>query len=332
MQRLDALMLLRGVREVASHADPENPIQVSQRRFDDARQISRTFAHLPRAKRIAERLRMPWRDVLLLAHAPASTHAHRLGRIQTEPKQDWLSEHFIAFALRLVARRLDVASVSPIQYRTEREKLMREDRAAFLHGRQLRLPSEDQIRIAVGGDWSRALALAGLTARSPHAGQADSTVELLERCYAAHGTEPSALELRRFARANHIPWTPDRQRTWLESVATWKLDRRARGLHVPDGPPLRHLRPDYAVDVGAARPDEHRRRDWSDIEDCLPHVIAYLEQLPSGAHATKRGYQAWARDQADAPAYSAFDQHAGWERLRSLALAEMAARHRSHTA
>jgi hypothetical protein len=67
-------MLLRGVREVASIADAENPIQVSQRRFDDARRLSRTFADLPKARDIAWRLRMPWREVLLLAHAHASTH------------------------------------------------------------------------------------------------------------------------------------------------------------------------------------------------------------------------------------------------------------------
>jgi len=161
MLRLDALMLLRGVREVASHADPENPVQVSQRRFDQARPVSQSFASLPRAQRIAERLRMSWRDVLALAHAPERTHAHRLGRAQTEPAHDWLTRDLIAFAVRLVALRLEARSVGPIQYRTERAKLLREDYAAYLHGRQLRLPSEDQIRVAmaIGMQRSRSLSL-----------------------------------------------------------------------------------------------------------------------------------------------------------------------------
>jgi len=268
-------------------------------------------------------MRLPWREVLCLAHAPAHTHAHRLGRKHTASEQDWLSKDMIAFALRLVARRPDAASVSPVQYRTEREKLLRDDRAAFRHGRQLRFPSEDQIRVAMEGDWNAALALAGLAAHTPHTGLADSTVELLERCYEAHRAEPSALDLRRFAKANDIPWTPDRQRTWLECIAAWKDTRRARGDSVPNGPPPRHLRPDYSVSVGAARPGERRRRDWSDIENCLPYVMAYLAQIPSGARSTKRGYQAWAREQADAPHPSAFDQHRGWGRLRALAQARL---------
>jgi hypothetical protein len=322
-------MLLRGVREVASHANPENPIQVSQRRFDDARQISRTFANLPRAKRIAERLRMPWRAVLLLAHAPARTHAHRLGRIQTEPEHDWLTDDLIAFALRLVALRLDVASVSPVQYRTERAKLLRDDHAAYLHGRQLRLPSEDQIRVAMDGDWNAALALAHLASR-PHRGDqgrgkyAPSTADVLDRAYAAHGTELTSKEIWSFVKANGIPYGRERGRLWAECVAEWKQQRAARGLEVPIGPPPLDQRPDYARDVGAARPHENRRQDWSDITDCLPYVIAYLEQLPNGARSTKRDYQAWARKYPGAPSPSSFDWHGGWGRVRDLALERIA--------
>jgi len=324
MPRLDALMLLRGTREVASHADPENPIQVSQQRFDDARQISRTFANLPRAKRIAERLRMPWRDVLALAHAPAQTHAHRLGRIQTEPEHDWLTDDLIAFALRLVALRLDMASVSPVQYRTERAKLLREDRAAYLHGRQLRLPSEDQIRVAMKGDWDAALALAHLAPRPDRGDQgrgkyAPSTADVLDRAYEAHGTELTSKEIWVFVKANGIPYGRERGRLWAECVAEWKQQRAARGLEMPAGPPPLDQRPDYSRDVGAALLGESRRRDWSDVDECLPYVIAYLEQLPGGGLSSKRGYQTWAHQRPDAPDYSAFDQHGGWERLRALA-------------
>lgn len=197
------------------------------------------------------------------------------------------------------------------------------DRTRWLHGQRLRLPTDEQIKIAAG-DWDRALALARLDRRpgrgdQGHGKRALGTVELLDRCYQAHGTEPSALELRRFARANGIPWTPDRDRTWLESLAAWKDQRRAQGQAVPDGPPPRHARPDYTRPVGAARPDEQRRRDWSDINDCLPFVIAYLEQLRSGERSSKLGYADWARSQPEAPAYSCFDQHGGWGRLRALA-------------
>jgi hypothetical protein len=316
-------MLLRGVREVASHADPENPIQVSQRRFDAARQVSQTFTRLPRAQRIAERLRMPWRDVLALAHAPERTHAHRLGRIQTEPEQDWLTRDLIAFALRLVALRLTVQSVSPVQYRTERAKLLREDHAAYLHGRQLRLPSENQIRVALDGDWDAALALADLAPRRPRGDQgqgkyAPSTAEVLDRAYEMHGTELTSKEIWVFVAANGIPYGRERGRLWAECVAEWKQQRAARGLDVPAGPPPLDQRPDYGRDVGAALLGEQRRRDWSNVEDCLPFIVAYLAE--AGGRSTKRGYQAWAYTHADAPHSSAFDQHdGGWGRLRALA-------------
>lgn len=80
---------------------------------------------------------------------------------------------------------------------------------------------------------------------------------------------------------------------------------------------------DYSRDVGAALAGESRRQDWSDVEDCLPHVLAYLVQLPAGARSTKRGYQEWAREHPDAPASSSFDAHGGWERVRGLALDQM---------
>jgi hypothetical protein len=336
MPRLEALMLLRGVREVASHADPENPIQVSQRRFDAARQHSR-FAHLPRAHRIAERLRLPWRDVLALAHDPASTHAHRLGRAQTEPAHNWLIHDLIAFALRLVALRLDVRSVSPIQYRTERAKLLREDRAAYLHGRQLRLPSEDQIRVAMDGDWDAALALADLAPRPPRGDRgrgkyAPSTAEVLDRAYAAHGTELTSKEIWTFVKANGIPYGRERGRLWSECVAEWKQQRAARGVNVPDGPPPLDERPDYSRAAGASIPGEARRQDWSNVEDCLPYVIAYLAQFRAGERSTKRGYQEWTRKHPNAPSSSSFDQHGGWERVHGSALTEMASSYQSRPA
>jgi hypothetical protein len=326
MPRLDALMLLRGVCAVASHADPETPIQVSQRRFDQSRQVSHSFAHLPRAQRIAERLRMPWRDVLALAHAPAYTHAHRLGRIQTEAEQDWLTRDLIAFSLQLVALRLDVQSVSPVQYRMERAKLLREDHAAYLHGRQLRLPSEDQIRVAMDGDWDAALALAELAPRPSRGDQgrgkyAPTTAEVLDRAYEAHGTELTSKEIWTFVKANGIPYGRERGRLWRECVAEWKERRAARGLDVPTGPPPLDERPDYSQPIGAALPGEARRRDWSEVEDCLPHVIAYLAQLSAGERSTKRGYQQGAHAHPDAPSSSSFDTHGGWDRVRALALA-----------
>jgi hypothetical protein len=317
------VLILRGVREIASEADPERPVQISQSRFDAARAQSERFAGLPLARDIARRLRLPWRDVLVLAHSSPETHAHRLGRAQTRSEQDWLTDEHIGYVLRMVAARLNTRTLTPAQYRAERARMLAVGESRWLHGRRLRLPTDERIRSAADG-WDAALTLARLDRRpgrgdQGHGRRALSTVELLERCYRAHGTEPSALELRRFAKANGIPWTPDRDRTWLQSLAVWKDERRARGLAVPTCPPPRSERPDYSQPVGAAMPGEQRRRDWSHLEDCLPFVIAYLEQLPPGERSRKLGYADWARSHPDAPAYSCFDQYGGWQRLRDLA-------------
>jgi hypothetical protein len=312
--------MLQGVREIALIVDAEQPIEIPQRAFDAAREDSARFSDLPPARSIARQLRMPWSDALALAHEPPSTHAHRLGRALTRPEQNWLTEEHIVYVLRLVARSLDVDSVSPGEYRREREAMLAVDSSRYLHGRRLRLPTDDQIRIAVDGDWNRALALAGLSARAPHSGVGASTLDLLERCYAAHGAQPSAEELRRFARANRIPYQPDRKRTWNECVEAWKRLRRARGLSVPAGLPPRDQRPNYSRNVGAARAGERRRRDWSHIEDCVEIVMIYLSELGS-VRSSKRSYQDWAAGRDDASAPSIFDQHGGWGHVRALAMA-----------
>jgi hypothetical protein len=49
-------------------------------------------------------------------------------------------------------------------------------------------------------------------------------------------------------------------------------------------------------------------------------VVLYLAEIGS-RRSSKRSYQDWAAGRLDAPSPSAFDQHGGWGRMRSLALA-----------
>lgn len=324
---MEPLILLQGVREVSALADKWTPLLVSQRAFDLACGLSPEYKDLPAARNIAATLKMSWSAVLQLAHEPASVQNHRLSRKQSSGEQDWLTDDYIGYVLKLVSHRLGVGTLTPSRYRAERTVLLAVDRARWLHGRQLRLPSDDQIVAATGG-WDRALALAGLAARpglgdQGHAhGNAVSILELLDRCYAVHGAQPSARELKTFARANGIPYPRDEDRTWLESVSAWKARRRASGVPIPDGLPPRNQRPDYARNVGAARPGERRRNRWS-AEDCVTSVARYLEQLPAGQRSSKRGYDDWADTQDEAPRVSIFDAHGGWEAVRRKAQERM---------
>jgi hypothetical protein len=324
-------MLLQGVREVCALVNASEPLEVSQRAFDAARPQSSHFKDLPTARNIAGTLRLPWGEVLKLAQEPPGVQNHRLSRKQDGTSQDWLTLDYVAFALKLVASHLKVKTLTTSQYRIGREAVLKPDQARWLHGRQLLLPTFRQIRF-VAGDWDKALALADLASRPGLGDQrlskpAPGTVEMLERCYAVYGVQPSASGLKTFARANGIPYRKDVDKTWLESVAEWKAQRQAKGLPVPDGRPQRDKRPDYGKDVGASLPGERRRGKWDNVEDCIPYVQRYLEQLRPGERSTQYGYRDWSATQDPRPPHvSAFIQHGGWEAVRRKAQKRMGKR------
>jgi hypothetical protein len=330
-------MLLQGVREVSMLAaqasahgggDPVEPTMVSQSAFDAARARSLNYASLPRGKQIAEQLKKRWRVVLTIAHEPPGRHAHLLGLKEKEPEQDWLTDDYVAYMLKLVARRLNAATVTPSEYRLERAALLKEDRASWLHGAQRLLPNDEQIRTACGS-WDNALLLAGLKLGPGRGGhkrlQMPTLAGLLERCHEHHGVLPTRSELQTFARANGIPFPTMKGKNWAATVREWRATRTAMGLATPEKPPPLRERPDYTRDVNAALPGERRQRTWSQAE-CVASVTRYLAQLSSGQHSTKRGYDAWAKHAADAPRASIFDEHGGWNAVREAALANITVR------
>jgi hypothetical protein len=349
---VDLLLALKAVREVSLLVDPDEPEKVSQRAWDEAREQS-SVSKLPRAKRLAEQLAMPWPKVLQVAHEPEKSYPQWLAqRGDTIDRQDWLTEDYIAHCLKSVAYRLGVDYLSGDRYDSEREQMLKEDRARWLHGGQLLLPTAKQIRTALAqkrerkarsgskqakektkagrargprmaGAWREALEIAGLKTRRKPGTQKTSVdaIELFERCYAVYGVQPTAEEAIRFAWANRIPFNAKQAKG---AVGRWKRYRRKQGLGVPDKPPPRDQRPDYTKDVGAGRPSDPRaKRNWSNIEDCLPHVVRYLEELPPGAVAARGSYRSWEIRQKDAPADRSFQQHGGWSKMLSLAQAKL---------
>jgi hypothetical protein len=328
---VEPLLVLRGVREVSILAKPDAPETVSQRAFDNARALSTDHAELPAARRITEQLALPWREVLEVAHAPSDKHGFLLGRKDTEESaQTWLTPEYVAFVLKLVAHRLNKGTLTPGEYRVEREAMLRDDRARWLHGRQLLLPNEDQIRAAVGS-WDAGLILAGLPANERVTREIKQTiltrVEAIERFYDHYSERPSARALSDFARGNKLPMSDESGRSWSETVAEWEAERRDRGL--PDPVVVKRSggrgrkAPDYSKNVGAARPGETPYRGkWGDPDACVAWITRYLATLGPRERSTTRGYDDWARKQAGAPRASRFGQHGGWETLRRKAQAD----------
>lgn len=329
---VDPLTLLGVVREVAAEANPAEPSVVSQRAFDGAAEAVRSgrargAAHhyLPAARQIAAELKLPWRRVLALAHEPAARQAHLLGLHSREwAPQGWLTAGRVRFALRLVAGRRGAATLTMDAYEAERSALLAEDRRDYLHGRRLRLPSADAIRLAAGG-WDAALTLAELPTaeRTPRIIRQTiaSRLDVMDRFHDHYGEQPTQRALLAFARGNGIPMSDESRRPWSETVAEWRQHRRERGQPEARDTKRRGGRgakaPDYGADVGAARPGEQPHRGkWGDEKACVAWVARYLASLPAGERSTQDGYRRWASQHPGAPSPSRVAQHGGWEALR----------------
>ncbi len=320
---MESLMLLNGVREVTVRVNPTKPTVATQRAFDAERENSSVHAHLPAARRITEILRLPWRDVLAVAHAPESRQAQFLGtKTRAQSVADWLTAGHVVTTLQLVAARLGADSLTTSEYRGERAKLLAEDRARWRNGRCLLLPDDEQV-IAVAGSWDAALRLAGLKTtaerRSVRAERA-ALVDLMERFHDHYGVQPSLRNLRAFALGNGIPY-PMRKQPFGVTIAEWVASRRDRGLSEPRVVKRiggrGHKSPDYSADVGAARAGERRLTKWTRA-DCTAAVARYLAQLPNGKRSTERGYSDWAATQPSGttPAISRILALDGWEVTR----------------
>lgn len=140
----EPLLLLEAVRDVAEGAGVDEPRHMSTRVWDRVRPLSERFSDAPPARRIAERLSVPWAKVVELAFMPPRAQATGLGHALNEREGNWLTAEHTDFVLQLVARRLGVRTLTPQQYAGERARMLAADRGRR-HGGQLRLPNEFQI-------------------------------------------------------------------------------------------------------------------------------------------------------------------------------------------
>lgn len=235
--------------------------------------------------------------------------------------------------LQLAAGRLGADTVSTNEYRVEREKVLAEDRARWLHGRDLLLPTAEQI-VYAAGSWDGALRFAGLRP-SRNVGprrkkpNAPSLPDLMERFYEAHGVVPTARALEAWARASNIPYPSPQghpnafhnaREEWIERRhATGEPDRKLPP-HGKGRPTT--ARPDYSTNKGAPLPGERRRDRW-DKESCVAAVARYVAQLPprERARSTSRGYRAWVAEQEHAPTMTTIQERCkSWEAARRAAL------------
>jgi hypothetical protein len=78
-----------------------------------ARERNQRFAHAPAARRICEHVRLPWEKVCALAFMAGHSQRVALGHALGDAESDWLTAEYCDFAMRLVARRKAVLTLSP---------------------------------------------------------------------------------------------------------------------------------------------------------------------------------------------------------------------------
>jgi hypothetical protein len=288
---------------------------VSTRCWDAARHVVGQRG-APAARRICEHLDLPWTKVVELAFLDGQAQAVALGHALGDGHGDWLTDEHCLFALRLVASRLGVQQLSRGQYRSERASVLAQQGRGIAG---LHLPAEHQV-VALFGSWETAASRAGLThGYGGRRAQAADIGDVLDRCFEAHGTEPTSREMEVFARSNGIVY-PRLAKPWRECVADWKVRRRTQGLPVPAGPPSTAKRPDYSVRLSSADgADRHRAHDWRDRDEVIGWVVRFLQELPPREAATQRRYADWVRSHRDAPWPSSLGQHGGWAAVRDAA-------------
>ncbi len=154
-------------------------------------------------------------------------------------------------------------------------------------------------------------------------------MDLIEWFYDEHGFQPSARDLKAFARGNGVAYPRDRVRASLRTArAEWLEKRRAANLPKPrllrKAGGRGNKKPGHSRNVAATpRPaglvGAGRRNSWSE-DACVDAVARYLAQLRPGERSTTRGYTDWKTTQdAAAPALATIQAHGGWETVRRRA-------------
>lgn len=348
------------VRVIAEEGKPEHPESISIREFDKAR-VATGHDEAPSAKAICERLvdsdgkTIGWPRIKEVAFDDAASLEHVERRRVAEPMATFISERSVYFALRLIAKRLDVKTLTPGEYEDERVKLIKEERQRD-PGRALMahlVPTVGQIEQVSAGDdddddhqgagsasaWDRALVIAELEPRAQlrderrQRGRREDSLPLLEAIdlfVQFNDRLPSKQDINEFGEAADVQLEAIR-RPWREILKEAIKQRRARGLNEPTEFPKAsggaggsQRKPKVKAPAagslrGVARRLRHGSSRYSRA-DLVAAIQVYLEQLDGRRRPSQKNYGRYAATNG-LPAPSNFNKHGGWSVLLAEARA-----------
>lgn len=159
------LELLEIVRVVSLRADPQAPTSVSGRVWD-AHRAPAGHPDAPRAFSIAQRLGVPWRDVLRVAHEPADNRWRLLANFQADKGRKGVTLAAVFVALCQAAHRLGQPSVNRSDYTRARELILASSRrtrhAAIAERAMPQLTQIEELLRRNKLTWEQAVRQAGL--------------------------------------------------------------------------------------------------------------------------------------------------------------------------
>jgi hypothetical protein len=293
--------------DVARSAQPAQPLKVSTRRWDAAREQA-GHPDAPSARQITTRLNpagrhvLSWPRIVELALAGERAWRHAVGRAAGRP-EEWHLGLVHLVALRRVALHLGRQSFAPDAYTSAVEAILASVDPSERARLAQQFPTEGQIeriaRNARGNQlgrtapWDAALELAGLGTR-------DSTTRVSQRraALAYHetidlyvqltGRVPTLKQARRFAEHNKIairvPQGAGAHEAWIDEVAAYVRQRAVNGFPEPEAPARRTAPPTIPPDIKATLPPRVARGRWEDDPDAMfPAVAEYLSALEGRA-------------------------------------------------
>jgi hypothetical protein len=332
------LELLDIVRAVSLRADPQVPTTVSGRVWD-AHRAPAGHPDAPRAFSIAQRLGVPWRDVLRVAHEPADNRWRLLANFQADKGRKGVTLAGVFMALRQAAHRLGQPSVNRSDYTRARELILASSRrtrhAAIAERAMPQLTQIEELLRRNKLTWEQAVRQAGLAA-PPRVEHRGLPLEDAVRAFIDDtGTLPRHFEqLRKWSAAKGlaIQWTRAPGKSAQAAIAAVVAQRRAAGL--PDLQPADHHM--QFARAGATVDGPARRHGVWTRERLIEGMALAVELLGRGQQLDQRSLKRLARDRRDLPipSYSTVHRYLrvhhpdeSWEQWRREA--EQLARSRS---
>lgn len=282
--------LIQIVGAIAKSVSPEDPLSVTQKQFDEAREKN-GFSGAPSAYRITVRLKRGWKEVLELSlgYLSKEQSLSLRGRVVL---RETLTRAEVENYLQAAARDLNTRQLSVAQYDQYRERLIDEDERRFVHREGLAetIPSSLTIIQAVG-TWEKALIWADLERPPKSARRFYPADQALDDFIADYGFAPLYNMLLEYQAKRGVVTEP-----FLGNYRAWRDEQLKNGLasrhgNVPTFTHSAQLPDDWESTPITPAPEgyEKVRRDI-DLDQCRADLIKAI-RLAEGKALTQDLYQ-----------------------------------------